>query len=410
MNMARLMAIGMILCGAGVAWYVLGSALEDRSASAGARLGSTVVGNLGSAMVQEHPEIYYLSSTSAHTKRFIQPEKTHVRVVLDYEPRRKGLLWYRAYGAEFEGEYVVRNPTPITQTVYMRFSFPAEGARYDRFSLAIGEKNTEKMPVRGEIIESVILGPGAETPLRVSYHSTGLDDWVYSFGKSPRVRNFALQMQTNFAEINMPAGTESPTAREVRGDGWDLAWEYSDVIGARSIGMDMPAVVNPGPVAARMTYFAPLSLLFFFAVLVIMGMVRGVNLHPINYFFLAAGCFAFQLLFAYLVDLIPVLVAFALSAVVSIILVSGYLWRAVGVGFARLAAVAQFAYMILFSYSFFFPGLTGITITVGAILTLGILMGFTAKLDWGTILVRKRRQVSPAVPGAVPASGPPPIK
>lgn len=39
--------------------------------------------------------------------------------------------------------------------------------------------------------------------------------------------------------------------------------------------------------------------------------------------------------------------------------------------------------MILFSYSFFFDGLTGITITIGAIITLAILMIVTAKVDWG---------------------------
>jgi len=40
-----------------------------------------------------------------------------------------------------------------------------------------------------------------------------------------------------------------------------------------------------------------------------------------------------------------------------------------------IGAIAQFAYMILFSYSFFFEGLTGLTITIGAIVTLALLMG-----------------------------------
>src|SRR5581483_443821 len=99
-------------------------------------------------------------------------------------------------------------------------------------------------------------------------------------------------------------------------------------------------------------------------------------------FFLAAGCFAFQLLFAYLVDLIPLHIAFFLSAFVSLALVSGYLWLATGKVFARIAAAAQFAYMVLFSYSFFFDGVTGLRITGGAIVTLGLLMITTATVDW----------------------------
>jgi hypothetical protein len=144
----------------------------------------------------------------------------------------------------------------------------------------------------------------------------------------------------------------------------------------------MPSVANPGPVASRMSFFAPVSLLFFFAVLILIGMVWEVKLHPMNYFFLAAGCFAFQLLFAYLVDLIPLSLAFVISAAVSLALVSGYLLAAAGRRFARVAALAQFAFIVLFSYSFFFDGLTGLTITIGAIITLALLMIATARVNW----------------------------
>jgi hypothetical protein len=410
MTVFRLFAIGVIVACTTAAWFMLAAALKVRTESTGDRLEAAVAGNLGNSMVQEHPGLYYLSSTSANMKRHIQPVRSRVNVRLDYAPRNKGLIKYRAYDATFDGEYVIRNPTPITQTIYIRFAFPARDSRYDKFTLSIGGKVTDRMPANGEITESVILEPGVEVPLKVTYESTGRDQWVYSFGNTNRVRNFDLRMQTNFEDINMPAGTESPTDRAPTADGMNLAWEYSDVIGARSIGMDMPAVVNPGPVASRMTFFAPVSLLFFFAVLVIMGTVKQVNLHPVNYFFLAAGCFTFQLLFAYLVDLIPSMLAFVIAAIVSLLLVSGYLWRVAGIGFARIAAIAQFAYMVLFSYSFFFPGLTGITITIGAILTLALLMAFTAKVDWNTIFVSRRKRRTGTPEATAPLATPPPIQ
>ena len=65
---------------------------------------------------------------------------------------------------------------------------------------------------------------------------------------------------------------------------------------------------------------------------------------------------------------------------------AGYLWRAAGAKFAAIAALAHFAYMVLFSYSFFFEGLTGITIAIGAIVTLALLMSFTARVNWGLAL------------------------
>jgi len=54
-----------------------------------------------------------------------------------------------------------------------------------------------------------------------------------------------------------------------------------------------------------------------------------------------------------------------------------------------VAALAQFAYMVLFSYSFFFDGITGLTITVGAIITLAVLMLKTAATDWRTLFAAK---------------------
>jgi inner membrane protein involved in colicin E2 resistance len=208
-------------------------------------------------------------------------------------------------------------------------------------------------------------------------------------------------MTTDFSEFDFPAGTGSATERTRTAKGWHFVWSYPDVINAQSIAMGMPSVANPGPVASRMSFFAPVSLLFFFAVLVLMGMVWRISLHPMNYFFLAAGCFAFQLLFAYLVDLIPLALAFAISAVVSLALVCGYLRAVTGRRFAELGAIAQFAYMILFSYSFFFEGLTGLTITIGAIVTLALLMGATARVNWAEKFGAKTavRAVPPPIPG-----------
>ena len=330
--------------------------------------------------------------------REIQPETSNIVVKLTYDPKHKGLLWYRTYNVEFTGKYLVKNPTPIPQTIYAGFKFPAADARYDAFSLQFGEKVTDKAPVNGEIRESLLLPPGAEVPLTVTYHASGLNQWAYALKSAKRLKNLHLVMTTNFTEINIPQFAESPTSRKPAGTGMELAWDYTDVIGANAIAMDMPAVTNPGFVAGRITFFAPVSLLFFFAVLVIVGIREQTTLHPMNYFFLAAGCFAFQLLFAYLVDLLPITVSFIIAAAVSLLLVNGYLWRATTRKFAAISTVAQFAYMILFSYSFFFDGLTGITITVGAIITLALLMAFTARVKWETAFAT--RPLPPPIPSS----------
>ena len=402
MNIKRLAAILFILICTTVGWIILGASLQFRSSTFSDSLSSEVEGVWGPSMKQAHPVIYYLTPTSPNGRSLIQPARSEVKVALNYEPKKRGLLWHRTYQVDFKGEYLLENPTPITQTLYVKFQLPSEAASYHSFSFLLnGKQSTDDKKSKDGITDAVTLEPGGTAKMSIAYKTRGTNDWGYTFGESNRIRNFQLSMLTNFTEFNFPARTGSPTERQRDKNGWSLTWNYPDVIGELPIGMDMPKVLNPGDVAVRITYFAPVSLLFFFSVLLILSLVLGVNLHPMNYFFLAAGLFAFQLLFAYLVDLIPLNLAFAIAAGISLMLVSGYLFLSAGRSFARLAAVAQFTYMGLFSYSFFFDGLTGLTITIGAILTLAILMASTAKIDWAAKFAFSPSRVTPP---PIPAS------
>ncbi|MBP7950823.1 MAG: inner membrane CreD family protein [Verrucomicrobiales bacterium] len=405
MKTTHLLAIGFIFACTAAAWIVLGGSVSLRTRDNGARLGETVEGNWGPQLVQTHPKFFYLAPNAARARRSIQPERSEVRVRLGYDPRSKGLLRYRTYHVDFHAVYTLTNPTPVSQTIYAAFQLPADGARYDAFSMKIGDKTTDKAPANGKIAEALHLKSGESLQVTITYQTGGLERWMYGFDGAERVKNFELAMQTDFLEINIPDGCASPTAREqsAQTSGWTLNWKYTDVLGASAVGMDMPNILNPGPVAARISFFAPVSLLFYFAVLVIVSLARAVRLHPMHYFFIAAGCFAFQLLFAYLVDLLPVHWAFGIASGVSLLLVTAYLWRVAGFGFARTAALAQAAYMVLFSYSFFFDGLTGITIAVGAVITLAILMFSTARTDWSSVAGRRpHSQALPPPPPPVP--------
>jgi len=145
----------------------------------------------------------------------------------------------------------------------------------------------------------------------------------------------------------------------------------------------MPQKLQPGPLAGEISYFAPVSLFFFFFVMLVITTIRGVQLHTVNYFFLACAFFAFHLLMAYLVDHISIHLAFAISSAVSIFLVVSYLRLVVGMRFAVVeAGIAQFIYLVLFSYAFFFEGFTGLAITIGSILTLFVMMQMTGKIRW----------------------------
>jgi hypothetical protein len=78
-----------------------------------------------------------------------------------------------------------------------------------------------------------------------------------------------------------------------------------------------------------------------------------------------------------------------LASFVSITLVVSYLRLVCGLRRALFyAGGAQLVFLVLFSYAFFFAGYTGLTVTIGAVLTLFVLMQLTGRIDWEGIFAR----------------------
>jgi inner membrane protein involved in colicin E2 resistance len=200
-------------------------------------------------------------------------------------------------------------------------------------------------------------------------------------------------MRTNFKDIDFPDNTLSPSEKTETSNGWDLNWSYRSLVSGYQIAMVMPGKLQPGPLAGLISFFAPVSLFFFFFLMLIITTMRGIDLHPMNYFFLAAAFFSFHLLLAYLVDHISIHAAFAVSSLVSVFLVVSYLRLVVGMRFAsREAALAQFIYLVMFSYAFFLKGFTGLAITIGSVLTLFVVMQMTGRIRWAEKFTMKSAQ------------------
>ena len=70
-------------------------------------------------------------------------------------------------------------------------------------------------------------------------------------------------------------------------------------------------------------------------------------------------------------------------------------------------------FLVLFSYSFFVKGITGLTVAIGSVLTLAILMKVTAHVKWAEVFAGQWSLMkSPAMVAsspAMPADEPPPL-
>jgi hypothetical protein len=379
----RIFAICIILVGATIAWSILGGTLLVRTnasdSSQAAQLGTL----WGPEQSQCAPEFSYIEKKSV----LILPlDASRIAVDLDLEPRRKGLLWYDTYRVGYSGAYRVVNSSTANRLTFS-LNLPADGAVYDDLGVTVDGRPVASTISGGVVRTSFAVPPGRPSEVVVSYHSQGVGRWSYQFGQGPNaVHNFSLDMQTNFRAIDFPAETLSPTSERQTATGWELAWHYQSLVSGYGIGMVLPEPLQPGPLAQRITFWAPLSLLFYFFVLFILTTIRRIDLHPMNYFFLAAAFFAFHLLFAYTVDRISIGLAFAICSVVSMFLTVSYLRLVVGLRFAAVeAALAQFFYLILFSLALFNEGFSGLAITIGSILTLFVTMQLTARINWEAV-------------------------
>jgi len=426
MSVLRLIAIAAIFVFATLAWITLGTSIVARTGEFDSRLGQEVAQLWGGEHMQVAPRAW-VERPRQVTEQVREagtdekaPARTVTRVVIDQSPvplaqsrvtvdlkldhRQKGLLWYDTYAVAFEGQYRVRNPDSVPRSVGVEMTFPSSNGIYDRFRFRVNQQTARPVnDLTKGLSTTVVLPPGGEAVIEVGYDSRGLDQWSYLFAAQgvSEVSDFVLAMTTNFQEVDFPAGTMSPSDKQTQADGWKLTWRFGNLVTGQRVGVDLPNRLNPGPLAARITAFAPVSLLFFLTVMVILGVLRGRNLHPINYAFLSAAFFAFHLLLAYLVDHIDIHIAFATASAVSILLVVSYLRLVTGVAFAvARAGLAQLVFLVLFSYAFFFEGYTGLTVTVGAIATLFVLMQVTAHVDWGVVFGGAPRTAGPPAASA----------
>jgi inner membrane protein involved in colicin E2 resistance len=397
-----LAALVFIFVMTSVAWMILGGTTEIRSRTQDQRLKEAVGQLWGSVQKQRAPEVYYRVWSEKTIRKEIdgktvtekEMEKSDYRVILEksdidvdlsLDYRKKGLLWYSTYRVLFSGNYLIENPGDTTREYHFEYTFPNKDGIYDDFSMSIDGRTVESLyPASGRISLKLDLAPGNSSIIEISYGSQGMDEWWYVFGEDvSQLKNFSLTMQTDFSDVNFPENSISPVTKEETADGWKLTWSYSNLVSGIQIGMEMPKKLNPGPFVSRVSFFAPVSLFFFMFLLFIITTVRKIRIHPMNYFFIAASFFSFHLLLAYLVDHMDLGMAFAISSVVSIFLVISYMRLVIGVRFALVeTGLSQLVYLVLFSYAFFLRGFTGLTITIASIITLFVVMQFTARFKW----------------------------
>jgi hypothetical protein len=381
--MRRLIAIALIWLGCALCWLVLGSTLLVRSDDSSSRMGDDVSALWGPPMRQLPPRTTNGHAVGPATPLIELPlVASAVDVRLALEHRKKGLVWFPTYAVDFGARYTFQNPSAEAQEALVELPLESANALYDGFEVS-GDGGAVLAEVKDGVARwKARFAPGQKLAWDVRYRSRGTSRWQYDLTSGTgNVRDFRLSLATDFTQVEFLPGTLSPSSHgPSQAGGWSGTWQFKTLVASSPIGVSLPERLNPGPLASKITFFAPVSLLFFFFVVAILAHAQKKELVAIHYLFLGCAFFAFHLLFAYLVDHIAIGPAFALAAIVSVALVVTYARLFVGWKFAlREMGVAQLLYLVLFSFTFFWTGFTGLAITIGAVLTLFVLMQITGR-------------------------------
>lgn len=407
----RVLPLVFIFFCTSVAWVILGGANLGRTYSQDSKLKQKVGQLWGTVQRQEAPQVYFQVRTKRKVQRVVDektvveevedvanhyliPDSNDISVGLKIDYRRKGLLWYSTYTVDFSGRYRVANTTPAARDIWFEYHFPASQGVYDDLAVTVdGEKLRDLDTRDGKVFVRLPLEPGQGKTVQVAYRSQGMDEWWYSFGQDvSQIRNFRLAASTDFEKVDFPDNGISPTSKSRSGKGWHLEWSYRDLVSGIQIGVGMPKKLNPGPFVGKVSFFAPVSLFLFLFLMFIITAIRGVRIHPMNYFFVCAAFFAFHLLMAYLVDHLDLHLSFAIASAVSVLLVVSYMRLVAGTRFALVeVGLSQLFYLVVFSYTFFLEGYTGLAVTIACVLTLFVLMQATGRLDWEKLWAEKGR-------------------
>jgi len=402
----RIVALIAVFLVTTVAWMALGGAMSARTSESRGDLHGKVAELWGREHLQDAPAVTFHWSTervdvstevvngtarevrkrvAVHHQEPRPLASTAVTADLHLDPRRKGLLWYALYDVDFQGLWSYEHTGDLSGYARVQFSFPDTSGVYDDFRLVVnGEDHGGLSPDDGVLSVNVPVAPGDIVTIDAGYRSRGMDEWSYlPSTEVSSLSNFRVAMTTDFHDIDFPAYVMSPSNKVETTDGWELEWAFDQVVTNHNVGMVMPQRIQPGPLAAEITFSAPISLFFFVLLIEALALLRGIRIHPINYAFLSGAFFAFHLVFGYTADHLPVEQAFALASVVSVVLVVNYLRLVVSPSFAVFqAGAAQLIYLVGFALAHFWDGYTGLTVTVLSVGTLFVLMQLTAKLDW----------------------------
>ncbi|MCK5718868.1 MAG: hypothetical protein KAH84_02835 [Thiomargarita sp.] len=362
-------------------WLLFADRLEQRTYNAMYKQLNSVKQIWGGNLAQPMPSVRYKrfgSDISTLNKGEIYASNIKLAIKVDY--RKKGLVYYTGYNAEFLGKYTIQNPE--NENIYLSFIFPyptkqGEGVLQNVKLLINGKEDIEDTEYQPNLaLWTGILEPNDQLEISVLYNGRGLNQFQYGFEPRKQINRFTMQANIlgaknlDYPELTMPP---TETVQDIV-DGKILNWKLDKTLTQLNIGIILPDKLNVEKQLIMMTYRAPVFFLFFLMSLTIILRLAQEKLNFIPVSIISFAYFLFYPLFAYLVIYLGVIFAFGIAFGIIGLLIFNYCRILYGFKIAFMIFMAYVFYSSITSLAALLPIYTGLILTIEGVILLGVFM------------------------------------
>jgi len=362
------------------AWLLLTLRLETRTNFATYRQMQSVKRIWGGNLEQPMPSVRYKgfgSDVSALSEGKIHASDISVKLEVDY--RKKGLVYYTGYNADFAGKYSVLNPK--SEKIYLSFIFPypvkqGEGMLRDVKLLVNDKEDAENTEYQQNLILwTGLLEPAGTLEMSVQYAGRGLNHFIYGFRPGRQINRFRMEIAViGAANVDYPVSTMTPTETKYMNKGKTLIWELDSVLTQLNIGVALPDRINIAKQISVMARRAPVFFLMFLVSLLAVFSMSGYPPNFIRIAIISIAYFLFYPLFAYLSVYMNVVISFIISFGVMGFLIFNY--TRITYSFKNAAAIftAYAFYLGITSVAALLPAYTGLILVIEGVVLLAVVM------------------------------------
>jgi len=360
--------------------------IDTRHTSSYSRSLKSVQKIWGGSIVQYPPNFYYqVNKSEEFENKKTGKIETRVRKIsknMGFETqdlklniksniRKKGLLTFPGYNLDFKGKYVIQNLLPKRENFHFYFALPANAGNITDISIILNGK-----PYKGDtnIADGIswagILNRGEKKEFIIKYNAQGTENFTYSLAANKlEIKNLLAEISTDFKDYQVPDGAMVHTGLSSDDTISKMEWKSSNLVTGQNIALNFSIAGNYGKIVSKMFLYSPLAIFLFLGFLLIFGISKQLNLHPMHYIFIITAFFVLYLLGSYLISYVHVIGAILIALAISTALIVYYSYLIKkGKELVNGVIFGSILFQWIFSTAFFFPEHTGLMITLASII------------------------------------------